>query len=379
MTRFRSVQRLLIVTLALSVLVAGPIAVVGGSADHQQSQPDAATVGSSDPLSAGPEDVDPDQVRMDIALAEDGSAAWTVEFWVRLDDEETTEAFAEIERDIADDPEPRLNRFADRIEGTAATASDTTGREMTVDGFAIETERQSLARDYGLIRYTFDWDGFAVSEGNELRAGDAIDGLFLDDGTRLLIAWPETYDLTDVSPATDDRRQHAVIWRGSSTEFVSGEPRLVVSSGETGGLSGLSIAIGIGALGIVGLAVAVWYRRQSGGEAGIPTAKAGGDNAGDVTTATDGDDETAAADRETVPEEFLSNEERVLRLLADRGGRMKQQDVVSELGWTDAKTSKVVSSLREDGEVESFRLGRENVLSLPDREAEAAEANEQGT
>lgn len=45
---------------------------------------------------------------------------------------------------------------------------------------------------------------------------------------------------------------------------------------------------------------------------------------------------------------------------------MKQQQLVDELGWTDAKTSSVVSQLRENGTIDSFRLGRENVLHLPD-------------
>jgi Uncharacterized membrane-associated protein/domain len=61
----------------------------------------------------------------------------------------------------------------------------------------------------------------------------------------------------------------------------------------------------------------------------------------------------------------LSNEERVLRLLKGNGGRMKQQQVVTELDWTDAKTSQVVGSLREDEKIEVFRIGRENVLTLP--------------
>jgi hypothetical protein len=39
--------------------------------------------------------------------------------------------------------------------------------------------------------------------------------------------------------------------------------------------------------------------------------------------------------------------------------------VVQELDWTDAKTSQVVGNLREDGDVEVFRIGRENVLALP--------------
>jgi uncharacterized membrane protein len=40
--------------------------------------------------------------------------------------------------------------------------------------------------------------------------------------------------------------------------------------------------------------------------------------------------------------------------------------VVSELDWSAARTSQVVSSLRDDGQIETFRLGRENVLKLPE-------------
>jgi len=72
------------------------------------------------------------------------------------------------------------------------------------------------------------------------------------------------------------------------------------------------------------------------------------------------------------PPELLSNEERVLRLLEDRGGRIKQQEVVSELEWTEAKTSQVVSGLREDGAIDVFRIGRENVLALPEDDGEGS-------
>jgi len=79
----------------------------------------------------------------------------------------------------------------------------------------------------------------------------------------------------------------------------------------------------------------------------------------------------------------LSNEEQVLRLVESNGGRMKQKRVAEELGWTAAKTSQVVTGLRDDGELDGFRLGRENVLSLPDYEAggggeEAAESGSDG-
>jgi hypothetical protein len=45
---------------------------------------------------------------------------------------------------------------------------------------------------------------------------------------------------------------------------------------------------------------------------------------------------------------------------------MKQKAVAEQLGWTDAKTSQVTKKLRENDELEGFRLGRENVLSLPE-------------
>jgi len=48
---------------------------------------------------------------------------------------------------------------------------------------------------------------------------------------------------------------------------------------------------------------------------------------------------------------------------------VKQQEVVSELDWTEAKTSQVVGDLREDDEIDVFRIGRENVLALPEDES----------
>ncbi|MFB6353760.1 MAG: helix-turn-helix transcriptional regulator, partial [Halobacteriales archaeon] len=66
--------------------------------------------------------------------------------------------------------------------------------------------------------------------------------------------------------------------------------------------------------------------------------------------------------------ELLSDEERVLRLLRERGGRMKQVDIVEETDWSNAKVSQLLSSMAEAGDVEKLRIGRENLISLPDEE-----------
>jgi hypothetical protein len=71
------------------------------------------------------------------------------------------------------------------------------------------------------------------------------------------------------------------------------------------------------------------------------------------------------ADEENPPTELLSAEERVLRLIEENGGRIKQQDVQEALDWSQTKTSNVVNDLQDDGKLEIYRLGNENTLALP--------------
>jgi hypothetical protein len=67
-----------------------------------------------------------------------------------------------------------------------------------------------------------------------------------------------------------------------------------------------------------------------------------------------------------VDEDLLSDEERVERHLEAAGGRMKQAEIVDRTGWSNAKVSQVLSQMDEDDRVEKLRIGRENLISLPD-------------
>ncbi|WP_126664221.1 helix-turn-helix transcriptional regulator [Haloterrigena salifodinae] len=363
-----------VAVVAILLVGTGPIAAVGAAdTGRPQSEPGSFAVQQ--------DQIDADEVRMDVALRPNGTAEWRLEFLVRLDDEESTTAFESLRDDIRDDPDNHTQSFADRMGETVATAENATGREMSTDGFAVETERQSFAQEYGVVRYTFQWHGFAAVEGDELRAGDALEGIYLDDGTRLLIEWPDGYNRASVAPEPDDERDRAVIWRGGDTDFVSGEPRVVVTAAGTGPSPALLAAAGLTvvALGAAGL---WWYRNRS--RPTVPPVEGDIDRTDPDAARTDDATASPPADEPTVSSEraqsvqstdssatgapdpdLLSNEEQVLRLVRENGGRMKQQAVVEELDWTDAKTSKVVSGLRDEGKLESFRLGRENVLSLP--------------
>ncbi|USZ67696.1 hypothetical protein NGM10_13290 [Halorussus salilacus] len=290
-------------------------------------------------------DVTPDTIVMRVQVHGNGTATWEVAYRTRLDDGETTDAFESLQSDIETNSTEYSQQFVRRMSGTIDSAEDATGREMAGENFTVDAEVREFPQRYGIVAYTFQWKGFAAVSDDEVRVGDALSGLPLDEKTRLLITWPGDYETTEVRPTPDEERETAAVWNGPM-EFAANEPRIVLSPPGTGtpDLPWGVVLAAVGGLAVVGAGVAGgwWLYRRRDSEPGEET--------------------------DEPPEDLLSNEERVLRLLERRGGRVKQKAIVDELGWTEAKTSQVVGSLREQGKIESFRLGRENVLALAQEE-----------
>lgn len=341
--------------LVLVVLFgAGSVSTVGGAAG-----PTAANGVSPDTFAG--QEIDPDDTLLQVTLREDGSAAWLVEYRIRLDDENATQAFEDLEEDIQSNPASYREPFAEDMLATAASAENATGREMAIENVTVGTERRRLPAEYGVVVYTFTWRGFAnvTHGGDELRAGDALEGLFLTENTTLVFAWPEDYRLVSVEPEPPIRENRSVGWSGKR-EFLAGQPRVVVSraGGSTDG--GTQPPDGDGDGGDPAFAVPAWIWPV----AGLLVAALG---VGGVLYARGwrpGEDGVAGGP----PQELMSNEEKVLAILEDRDGRVKQQEVAGELDWSDAKTSQVVSRMQDEGRIEVFRIGRENVIRLPDGE-----------
>lgn len=298
------------------------------------------TAAASPFLDSQHDDLEPDRILIEINVSEGSAAEWTISHRHRLADENESAAFSELADEIATDPAPYRDRFRERMEAPVATAEETTGREMEISNLSVSTERRSLPQEYGIVHYQFRWDGFADERDDRLLVGDAIYGLFLDDRSTLVIRWDASFDLVEVAPSPSEVDDRSATWRGP-VDFADDQPRLELDAeNRVGWLSmagGVVVVVLVAVIGVGGL---VWRRQASSAE-------------------------TAAAPPD---DDLLSNEEQVLRLLESEGGRMKQQDVVERLDWTDAKTSQVVSDLREDDRIETFRLGRENVIRLPEEE-----------
>lgn len=368
----RSVVVTLFVVCVLAVSSAGAGVVVADGTDvESNSLPEI--------------DIDADVIIMEAGVAENGSASWQVVYQMQLADDADTEAFEQLQTEIETAPSAYLDPFEERMNRTVDAAESATNREMAATDFEIATKRESQPQsEFGLVTFTFQWRGFAAASGSEIRAGDAVDSLFLDEGERLELQWPPEYGVESSTPGPQTVRSQEVVWRGP-IDFDSGEPRLVLSTEATDGSGGGTddspgsggedaqngrdnTGIGLPALsvlGIVGLALVattvLFFRRQ------------------DDTEPLDDGAVSDSGQQQTPPAELLSNEERVLRLLKENGGRMKQKEVAEQLDWTAAKTSQVVGDLREDDAVEAFRLGRENVLTLPGVDLEASNGDDQPT
>jgi hypothetical protein len=413
-------SRVLLVSLLALLLVGGLVAPVAGGAVATTPSPDAApshgqptdgapAVAPREPVAAPVGQIDSEfdpntATRIRIEPTPDRDARWEVSVRYALADQTEVGAFETAGERFLDGevgPDPAL------FEGFAREASrnvDRTMRIEDVDREVIVHEDPSefdVAEDgsvaVGELRLTFVWTAFLGTDGENLVLGDALttpgDGTWLRslaEGQTLEVATPEGYTVAGTPGATVPLRDNAVIVEGPRT--FGEDERVAVVYAPTGAVGPpwemLAAAIVVAALLIAGSIVG--YRRR-GGDAGGAAGANGASGAADTNGATSADDDSRGpdagadaasgatagadldgaddADEETEPAEdpsLLSDEERVERLLAENGGRMRQADIVTETGWSDAKVSQLLSAMADQERVEKLRLGRENLISLPD-------------
>ncbi|MFB6173644.1 MAG: helix-turn-helix transcriptional regulator [Halobacteriales archaeon] len=110
------------------------------------------------------------------------------------------------------------------------------------------------------------------------------------------------------------------------------------------------------------LGAGAWYYRFGGGS-GIPGVGPDGDG---------GESPPGPATREERPAPVLTDEDRVVAILRERGGRAGQSTIVEATDWSKSKVSRVLSGMEEDGQIRKIDVGRENVVTLPEAEPERA-------
>jgi hypothetical protein len=306
-------------------------------------------------------------VTVAVTVGADGDARWNVSAAFALDSENETSAFRELAREF-EAGEGGVGFSAATFRALAERASERAGRPMTVESVS---RTATVSNGTGVVSLRFTWTNFARTDDDLLRVDDAFpDEWDIGADQRLVVYPPPEYTASTVRPGPDRVQNGGLVWEGPRT-FGDG-PTIRYEPGTDGTTTttttttttqppdderdGLLLGV-LGVLVVVGAAVVWAYLRrpeEPGGD-DAPDAPAGGETP--AAGGTDGDPDTDGGDSETGPAEpvdpeLLSDEERVERLLTRNDGRMRQADII------------------EEGRVEKLRMGRENVISLPDDEDE---------
>ena len=380
--------------LALLLVVAAVTPVSALAADPHVGAGDATRAdvsGLADggtQFQTGAEGVAP-ATTVEISLRADRSAFWRVETHYALDSGNETRSFRRL-ADRYESGDADVGPDAMLFETLQRRASDATGREMAIGNVTYHTGvNESAGR--GTLALTFRWRNF-------LRAGDngtlVLDDAFrlptaeedrqrtwlsiFDEQQQILIRPPEGY--TDTGTSIPVQKRESAIVLVEPSDFEGEGDALEITYSQSGSEEQLPVDVfaGVGIVAVLAAAAGGWLlRRRDGGDAPpeAPTEPADAPDAGATgVTAAGGDADAAATDAADDPEtatddvdlSLLSDEERVEHLLERNDGRMKQATIVDEVGWSDAKVSQLLSAMAEEGRVDKLRLGRENLISLPD-------------
>ncbi|MFC7156328.1 helix-turn-helix domain-containing protein [Halomarina halobia] len=209
-----------------------------------------------------------------------------------------------------------------KVHGTDPTNPDTDGDGLT-DGQEVNEYETSPTKA--------DTDGDGLSDGAEVKK----------HGT----------DPTNPDTDGDGVSDGDEIKAGTDPNPPSGLKSFLQPTGEQ-----VPLYAGVAGAYLILVAVAaLWASRRSGPAGGAATAEAA-DGAGEA---------------EAVPEP-LTNEDRIMRLLDENGGRLRQADIVDNTDWSKSKVSRLLSRMEENGEVRKISIGRENLIARPGDEPESA-------
>lgn len=306
---------------------------------------------------------DPDSTVIRIHIQSNGTAECTIEFRTRLESDSKISEYRAFQDHFRNNRVEYVNRFRNRSRRFTLNRSRMTGRPMAVQDISATTYIQEFPRRYGVVTYKFTWVNAGMKAPNGSVVVDGVVGpnFFLEDDDTLEIIAPDDYQIADASPDSQRQTETVIVW-GGPEDFVDGRPSVRFEQMDEGEATSTATDASIGsqlparhapALGgilFVGLSAYIYSRRQNSC----------------MFAALNRFSWRQSTPESAMNDPIVTDQDEVLALLQRHDGRMRQADIADELGWSSSKTSRVLSSMHDDGHVEKLPIGRENVISLPE-------------
>ncbi len=283
--------------------------------------------------------------------------------------------------------------------GTSPRKNDTDGdglhdaREINgkTDPLNPDTDNDSLGDYEEVEKYSTnptvkDTDEDGLIDGKEVHEYETDptkkdtdeDGLI--DGTEVTFGTDPTDPDTD-GDGLSDGKEHEIgtsaLKADTDGDFLSDSTERTLGTDPT---SALSTAVTLLIVGVVlgGSFVYVWRSlppldellpadpnaTTNSGTGGENHTNGRGPGAAPAATATD------AANQDVL----LTDEDRVLQILEENGGRVGQSTFTQETDWSKSKVSRLLSKMEDNDQVCKINVGRENIITLPGHEPESSKS-----
>jgi len=424
----RRVSRFVVVALVLFAPIVGVLAIDHGAPANSQPFSNVEDVPSTEQNAAADTGVggeklatrssttaqEFDSTTFVVTTYANGTATFTIRYERRLENESQVDQFESFEQRFENESTDMYAGFQSRADSLVATGRNTTGRDMTATEFQRDARVEERFNTLGIVEMSFTWSGFApVRDDGRVAVGDVFEGgIYLGPNQALVFKHGPDVAFESVdpegSPSGDTLAESdSVTWTGER-EFADNRPRIVLAPPESTtttdgtttadggdgptGTDGTTTDAGAGTddglgmlpmivLAFVAVLFAAFAYREYGGDLIQPGGDSG-DSAGTATasstTATSPDTtqaasaEGASSEPAVSDEELLTDEDRVLSLLEEHGGRMRQVNIVEQTGWSKSKVSMLLSDMEDADDISKLRVGRENIISLDGQEPDVA-------
>jgi len=378
-------------TLASSVAFGLPVSAeedvtrdtddIWGSEPVQSADSTGTDVTAETELMAAPSDFV--RTTHELTVYSNGSVRWTDRHVKPLNNESEIEAYRNYSERFNAKQTGIYTQFRETASQLTARGTEATNRQMNASGFSRRAyvsepgERGVTLGHQGIVEMSFLWSNFTEQSGQQLRIGDVFtNGLAVGSDARFVITRADTLRFTVVEPPPETMSRpnittsRTITWSGER-EFDPYRPLIRLAppsaaettdttpdSGDTDGFPMWMPVLAIVLVIASGVGV-IWHLAQRRPDTGAGSQREASEQAG--------------TDSATVePPEVLSDSERVTSLLDEHGGRMRQSEIVDATDWSKSKVSMLLSDMEDDDEITKLRVGRENIVSLPGHEPDAA-------
>jgi uncharacterized membrane protein len=267
----------------------------------------------------------------EVTIRSDGSAIWTInQFSSASAPVETWEGFQQKIFDLLD------------------SASSITHRTMDVDENSLQINT-NISFESKTTEYSFIWQNFCTVEGNELSFGDVFqvpdffNQLFGDAAMK--VNYPETYGIESVNPPPHEQQDemHTMEWARTQDLTISITKVTLTPIGQLSNDENQNQYIFI-VLAIIGVGICISilgfysFKKRKNNNKPIKTA-----NQGPV---------------------IETDEDKILKILRNAGGTMRQSEITDSCGFSKAKTSQLLSALESNGNLTRYKKGRDKIVML---------------